>query len=62
LVFSLQNMELFHHVEKRLLASRGVLDDTTVRQATYTPSQELLDYGDLLNARVVQAATKIRAQ
>lgn len=61
LVFSLQNMELFHHVEKRLLAKRGVLDDTTVRQATYTPDPELLAYADRLNERVVQAATRIRA-
>jgi len=39
LVFSLQNMELFLCLEKKLLASRGVLPDssTHVRRPTWTP-------------------------
>jgi dihydrodipicolinate synthase/N-acetylneuraminate lyase len=32
IVYSLQNMELFHHAEKRLLRARGVLKNTTVRR------------------------------
>src|ERR1051325_3531882 len=28
IVFSLQNMELYHHAEKRLLAARGVIEET----------------------------------
>ncbi len=31
-VFGLQHMELFHHVEKRLLVARGLLHDAVVRQ------------------------------
>lgn len=57
--FSLQNMELFHHVEKRLLVQRGVIADATVRQATFTPGAELLAYGDFLNTRVVALATQL---
>ncbi len=56
LAFSLQNMELFLHVEKRLLAGRGVLSDTTVRQASFTPNPHLLAYGDFLNERALRAA------
>lgn len=58
--FSLQNMELFHHVEKRLLVRRGVIANATVRQATYTPSPMLLDYADFLNARVAALATDLK--
>jgi 4-hydroxy-tetrahydrodipicolinate synthase len=57
--FSLQNMELFLHVEKRLLAARGLLDDATVRDATFRPSAELLAYGDFLNARVQRVAQEL---
>jgi 4-hydroxy-tetrahydrodipicolinate synthase len=55
LVFSLQNMELFLHVEKRLLVARGVLTDATVRQATMTPDAQLLRYADAVNGRVLAA-------
>ncbi|MCC6166013.1 MAG: dihydrodipicolinate synthase family protein [Caldilineaceae bacterium] len=61
LMFSLQNMELFHHVEKRLLARRGVLADATVRQATFTPNAHLLAYGDFLNERAARAAETLKA-
>jgi dihydrodipicolinate synthase/N-acetylneuraminate lyase len=54
LLFSLQNLELFLHVEKRLLQQRGILADATVRQATFTPSPQLLAYGDYLNDRIIQ--------
>lgn len=58
--FSLQNMELFHHIEKRLLVQRGVIAGATVRQATFTPSAELLAYGDFLNARVAALAAQLK--
>lgn len=32
IVFSLQNMELYHHAEKRVLAARGILRQTFVRE------------------------------
>jgi 4-hydroxy-tetrahydrodipicolinate synthase len=54
LLFSLQNMELFLHIEKRLLADRGLLNDPTVRSPTFTPTEQLLAYGDTLNRRLVQ--------
>ncbi|MFV1967682.1 MAG: dihydrodipicolinate synthase family protein [Pirellulaceae bacterium] len=57
LVFSLQNMELFLCLEKKLLASRGVLREssTYVRRPTWTPDTEALEYGMKLNARVLEA-------
>lgn len=61
LMFSLQNMELFHHVEKRLLVRRRVLVDATVRQATFTPNAQLLAYGDFLNERAARAAEALKA-
>lgn len=56
LLFSLQNLELFLHLEKRLLVQRGLLADATVRQATVTPGPALLAYGDFLNSRALRAA------
>jgi 4-hydroxy-tetrahydrodipicolinate synthase len=59
--FSLQNMELFLHMEKRLLVQRGLLADATVRQAGLTPGRELLAYGDFLNTRALAAAQSLAA-
>jgi 4-hydroxy-tetrahydrodipicolinate synthase len=56
IVFSLQSMELFLHVEKRLLVERGVLRDPTVRRSSYTPDARVLAHGDVLNRRVLRAA------
>ncbi len=57
LVFSLQNMELFLCLEKKLLAALGVLPEssTHVRRPTWTPDADTLTHGLRLNARVVQA-------
>jgi dihydrodipicolinate synthase/N-acetylneuraminate lyase len=57
LVFSLQNMELFLCLEKKLLAARGVLDEssTHVRRPTWSPDADTLAHGLRLNARVVRA-------
>ena len=52
-VLSLQNLELSHQLEKRLLVARGVLDHATVRQPTYTPRPQVLEYADRLNRRVL---------
>jgi 4-hydroxy-tetrahydrodipicolinate synthase len=61
LVFSLQSMELFLCLEKRLLTQRGVLKESNryVRRPTWTPDEQLLAYGDLLNRRVQAAAERI---
>jgi 4-hydroxy-tetrahydrodipicolinate synthase len=53
LVFALQDLELFLHLEKRLLVARGVLSDPTVRRATYVPDPPTLAHGDLLNRRLL---------
>lgn len=54
IVYSLQNLELFHHCEKLLLAARGVLATTVVRDATLMPSEDELVQIRFLNARVLE--------
>jgi 4-hydroxy-tetrahydrodipicolinate synthase len=46
--FTLQNFEVFLHVEKRLLVQQGLFETATVRDATYTLSAPNRDYVDLL--------------
>jgi 4-hydroxy-tetrahydrodipicolinate synthase len=60
LVFSLQNMELFLHLEKRLLVARGVLEHAVVRRATLTPDAQVLAYGEFLNQRVLEAVADLK--
>lgn len=61
LVFSLQNMELFVLIEKKLLAARGVLpaSSTNVRTPTWTPDSETMQYGLKLNERVIAACNEM---
>jgi 4-hydroxy-tetrahydrodipicolinate synthase len=54
IVYSLQNLELFHHAEKRLLQARGVIQNITVRQATVQPSAHDLQYIAFLNERILR--------
>jgi 4-hydroxy-tetrahydrodipicolinate synthase len=63
LVFSLQSMEFFLCLEKKLLAARGVLDkgSTYVRGPTWTPDDDALAHGLRLNARVVRACAGLTA-
>jgi 4-hydroxy-tetrahydrodipicolinate synthase len=58
LVFALQSLELFIALEKKLLAARGVLPEssTHVRRPTWTPDADVLEHGLRLNARIVRAA------
>ncbi|MSR58125.1 MAG: dihydrodipicolinate synthase family protein [Planctomycetaceae bacterium] len=60
LVFSLQSMELFLCLEKRLLALRQVLNESNihVRRPTWTPDAEALAHGDFLNRRVLAAVER----
>lgn len=62
LVFSLQSMELFLYLEKKLLAARGVLDEasTHVRRPTWTPDEDIRTHALRLNARVVKACENFR--
>ncbi|HEX7905493.1 MAG TPA: dihydrodipicolinate synthase family protein [Chitinophagaceae bacterium] len=57
--FSLQNMELFHYVEKELLIARGVLNNSVVRKAAYKPDAATIAYVKELNARVVRLANDL---
>jgi len=57
--FSLQNMELFHYVEKELLIARGVLNNSVVRQASYQPDAATRAYIKELNERVVKLAQEL---
>jgi len=52
--FSLQNMELFHYVEKELLMARGVLTNSVVRKATCKPDKSTRAYVKELNDRIVR--------
>ncbi len=56
LVFSLQSLELYLCLEKKLLAARGVLDEssTHVRRPTWSTDEDTLAHGLRLNARVVR--------
>lgn len=52
--FALQNMELFHYVEKELLIARGVLKNSVVRKGAYRPDAATVSYVKELNARVLK--------
>ncbi len=52
--FALQNMELFHYIEKELLIARGVLTNSVVRKAAYKPDKTTQAYVKEVNDRIVQ--------
>jgi len=52
--FSLQNMELFHYMEKELLVARGALKNSVVRKATYKPDASTMAYIKELNSRILR--------
>jgi 4-hydroxy-tetrahydrodipicolinate synthase len=56
--FSLQNMELFHYMEKELLIARGVLKNSVVRKAAYKPDASTRAYVKELNSRVLGLVDK----
>ena len=53
IAFSLQNMELYHHAEKRLLQARGILASVKVRDASMDVRVREMDHIDFLNSRVL---------
>ncbi len=61
IAYSLQSLEFFHHAEKALLAARGVLSDTAVRDATLTVHDVDRRHIDFLNRRIVELAAKCKA-
>jgi dihydrodipicolinate synthase/N-acetylneuraminate lyase len=48
IVFTLQHMELFLHIEKRLLQRMGLIRSAKVRDITITPDADSLEYGEWL--------------
>lgn len=53
IVYSLQNLELYHHAEKRLLQARGVLDTVVVRRPRMTLSDHEAAHIDFINRRIL---------
>lgn len=59
LSFCLQNMEHFHHVEKALLARRGILTQPHIREITVRPDSTALAYLELLLDRTCHQIEKL---
>ncbi|NCU04842.1 MAG: dihydrodipicolinate synthase family protein [Chitinophagaceae bacterium] len=57
--FALQNMELFHYVEKELLMARGLLDNSVVRKMAYKPDASTAAYVKELNERIVRLTKEL---
>jgi 4-hydroxy-tetrahydrodipicolinate synthase len=53
IVYSLQNMELFHYAEKQLLKDRGIIPRTTVRDISILPGEHELRHIRFLNDRIL---------
>jgi 2-keto-3-deoxy-L-arabinonate dehydratase len=53
IVFSLQNIELLHHAEKRLLKARGLLKNAFVRQARLELREDDAKYIEFLNDKLL---------
>jgi dihydrodipicolinate synthase/N-acetylneuraminate lyase len=53
IVFCLQNMELYHHCEKRLLRARGLLEVAAVRHPSYCLDAHMEAHIDLLNNAIL---------
>ncbi|HXH48418.1 MAG TPA: dihydrodipicolinate synthase family protein [Terriglobia bacterium] len=60
IVFSLQNLELLHHVEKSLLAARGVIKASGVRDASLEPNPHDRQHMVFLNGKVIEALDRLR--
>lgn len=54
IVYSLQNLELFHHAEKLLLQARGVIENTTVRSAGLRLAAHDAEHIEYLNGRILR--------
>ena len=61
IAYSLQNMELFHHCEKRLLARRGLISDPVVREPALTLDATASEYIDQLIGDVLTAVESLRS-
>ncbi len=61
ITYSLQSLEFFHHAEKALLAARGVLPNTEVRDATLTVNEIDRAHIDFLNQKVLELLQGLKA-
>ncbi len=59
IAYSLQNMEFFHHAEKRLLCARGILTSAVVREATVQLSEDERQHVDFLNGRILNLLDRL---
>jgi 4-hydroxy-tetrahydrodipicolinate synthase len=53
IVFSLQSMEFYHHVEKRLLAARGIIGPSAVRELRVSLCSHDAAHIEFLNERIL---------
>jgi 2-keto-3-deoxy-L-arabinonate dehydratase len=60
IVFSLQNLELLHHVEKSLLMARGIIRDAAVRDATLELSSHDRQHMHFLNDKILEALDRLK--
>lgn len=60
IVFSLQNMELYHHAEKRLLAARGIISKSFVRDLKRDLSPLDAAHIDFLNANILALLDRLK--
>ena len=59
IVFSLQNLELLHHTEKSLLAARGVIKESAVREASLELNPHDRQHMVFLNSKVLAALDRL---
>ena len=62
IVFSLQNLELFLHMDKQLLVRRNLLTHATVRSATLTPDPNTTRHADFLTERALRSIARFQAR
>jgi 2-keto-3-deoxy-L-arabinonate dehydratase len=59
IVLSLQNLELLHHVEKSLLAARGIIKESGVRDASLEPNSHDRQHMVFLNGKILEALDRL---
>ncbi|MBK5295286.1 MAG: dihydrodipicolinate synthase family protein [Acidobacteriia bacterium] len=60
IAFSLQNMEFYHHAEKRLLQARGILASGKVREPSMDVPDREREHIDFLNSRVLALLDRLK--
>ena len=59
ILFSLQNLELLHHVEKSLLVARGIIKEAVVREARLEPNPYDRQHMLFLNSKILEALDRL---